>query len=216
MKSRQSLKNFDQVLATSERIISPNANRSLDDVDFIDIAPDAIEVSDLKPTDVLLVDTRAPLPASADETLHDEELFDDDEDLADIIQGFEYRVRDHIEAVALKRVEGVQQRYQDKLKRIHLAAAVEVRKRQDLSRQRYELQYKKKELQLRAHYKKLMALANKISEQKAQLQAAKKQFEDKLSAANAVYKQVEDMRKTLRQHIDDLPSSRAPGERHSA
>ncbi|MFT4583950.1 MAG: CRP-like cAMP-binding protein [Gammaproteobacteria bacterium] len=205
---------FPPELRTSEQIISRHAQGSLDDI--IDIAPDITPAADSNTTNVLLVDTRAPLPASADETLHDDDLFNDNEGLSDIVQEFEYRVRDHIEAVAFKRVEGLQQRYQDKLKQIRLAAAVEVRKRQDLSRQRYEQQYKKKELQLRAHYKKLMALANKISEQKAHLQAAKKQFEDKLSAANAVYKQVEDMRKTLRQHIGDLPPGPESGERHSA
>ncbi len=52
-----------------------------------------------------------------------------------------------------------------------------------------------------------MALANKISKQKAQLQQAKVQFEEKLSAANAVYRQVEDMRKALRQHIGALPTA---------
>ncbi|MFT4563380.1 MAG: CRP-like cAMP-binding protein [Gammaproteobacteria bacterium] len=205
---------FPPELGTSEQITAPNANGRLDDV--IDIAPDSTKLSDSDTTNVLLVDTHAPMPVSADETLHDDDLFNDNEGLSDIIQDFEYRVRDHVEAVAFKRMEGLQQRYQDKLKKIRLAAAVEVRKRQELSRRRYEQQYKKKEIQLRAHYKKLMALANKISEQKAQLQAAKKQFEDKLSAANAVYKQVEDMRKTLRQHIEDLPPSPAPSERHSA
>jgi len=152
---------------------------------------------------------------AADETLHGE-LFEDNESLSQIVQDFEFRLRDHGEAVALKRTEGVQQRYQDKLKKIRKAAAIEVRKRQELSRKRYELQYKKKELQLRAHYKKLMALSNKISEQKAQLQKAKKQFEDKLSAANAVYKQVEEMRKTLREHIDELPVSAEAQRRRSA
>lgn len=50
-----------------------------------------------------------------------------------------------------------------------------------------------------------MALTNKITEQKAQLQRAKKQFEEKITAANTVYKQVEGMRKTLRKHIGELP-----------
>ncbi len=75
---------------------------------------------------------------------------------------------------------------------------------------------KRQELQLRAHYKKLMSQSNKISEQKAQLQKAKKQFEGKLSAANAVYKQIEEMRKTLREHIDELPASAEAQRRRSA
>jgi len=113
-----------------------------------------------------------PVSVAADETLHGE-LFEDNGSLSQIVQDFEFRLRDHVEAVALIRTEGVQQCYQDKLMRIRKVAAIEVRKRQELSRKRYELQYKKKELQLRAHYKRLMAPSNKISEQKAQLQRAK-------------------------------------------
>ncbi len=118
--------------------------------------------------------------------------------------------------MALSRTAELETKYRDKIKRIRKAAAIEVRKRQELSRKRYDQQYKKKELKLRAHYQKLMALANKISLQKAQLHQAKKQFEDKLSAANAVYKQVEDMRKALREHIGDLPSGSDQDKRQSA
>jgi chromosome segregation ATPase len=170
--------------------------------EVFDVAPDN-NLSDTRGSEVLLVDTRAPLPVSHEDIL-DDDLFDESESLTRIVQDFEYRIRDYVESAAFKRVTEVENRYQEKLQRIRRAAALEVRKRQDLARQRYEQQYKKKELQLRAHYKKLMALANQISEQKAQLQQAKLQFEEKLSAANAVYKQVEDMRKTLRQHIGGL------------
>jgi rhodanese-related sulfurtransferase len=183
--------------------------------DVIDIAPDTNTLSQTQQPNVLLVDTHAPMPVSEDETLHDE-LFDERDGLARIMQDFEYRIRDYVETVAFQRTADTERKYQNKIRRIRKAAALEVRKRQDLSRQRYEQQYKKKELQLRAHYKKVMALANKISRQKAELQQAKKQFEDKLSAANAVYKQVEDMRKTLRQHIGDIPAGPEEDERRSA
>lgn len=181
----------------------------------IDIAPGATGLSAPEATNVLLVDTHRPMPVSQDDTLHDG-LFEDDDGLTQMVQDFEYRIRDYVETVALKRTAAIEARHKEKIKRIHKAAAIEIRKRQDLSRQRYERQYKKKELQLRAHYKKLMALANKISRQKAQLQRAKEQFEVKLSAANEVYKQVEDMRKALRQHIGDLPAGPESDNRESA
>ena len=41
----------------------------------------------------------------------------------------------------------------------------------------------------------------KVTAQKAQLQDARRQFEDKLQAANALYKEVEDMRTTLKKHF---------------
>ena len=184
--------------------------------EVIDIAPDIGLLSKTQEPNLLLVDTHAPMPVSSDETLQDD-LFDDDDDgIVQIVRDFEYRIRVYVETAATKRTSKLEFKYRDKIKRLRKAAAIEVRKRQEQSRKRYEQQYTKKELKLRAHYQKLMALANKISLQKAQLQQAKKQFEDKLSAANAVYKQVEDMRKTLRQHIGDMPPGPDQGERQSA
>ncbi len=196
---------------------SADGNAGFSPNDVFDVAPDNSDPAGRGEPSVLLVDTRAPMPIAHSDIL-DDNLFDDSEDLAQIVQDFEFRVRDYVENATYKRLNEVEQNYQEKLNRLRKAAAIEVRKRQELARQRYETQYKKKELQLRAHYKKLMALANKISKQKAQLQQAKVQFEEKLSAANAVYRQVEDMRKALRQHIGALPgSSEAPdADRESA
>ena len=175
--------------------------------DVFDVAPDSGKASARPEPSVLLVDTRAPMPIAQGDIL-DDNLFDDSDDLAQIVQDFEFRIRDYVENATYKRLNEAERNYQEKLNRLRKAAVIEVRKRQELARQRYETQYRKKELQLRAHYKKLMALANKISQQKAQLQQAKVQFEEKLAAANAVYRQVEDMRKALRQHIGALPGAR--------
>ncbi len=183
--------------------------------EVVDIAPGVEALSATQEPNVLLVDTHAPMPVTQDETL-EEDLFGDEDGIAQIVRDFEYRIRDYVESVAMRRTAELETKYRDKIKRIRKAAAIEVRKRQELSRKRYDQQYKKKELKLRAHYQKLMALANKISLQKAQLHQAKKQFEDKLSAANAVYKQVEDMRKALREHIGDLPAGSDQDKRQSA
>ena len=183
--------------------------------DVIDIAPETSDFADRKGPSVLLVDIHASMPVAQDEILQDE-FFDDPDGATQIVREFEYRIREHAEAVAFSRANAVEERYQLQMKRLRWAAAIEVRKRQSLARQKYQRQFKKKELQLRAHYKKLMALANKITDQRAQLQQAKKQFEGKLTAANAVYKQVEDMRKTLREHIGDLPAERPQDERQTA
>ena len=205
---------IDEIHENQEDLPSPGSNDTgvadgasgLSPGGVFDVAPDTGRSASAGDSSVLLVDTRAPMPVTHNEIL-DDSLFDESEDLAQIVQDFEFRIRDYVENTTYKRLHDVEQSYQEKLNRLRKAAAIEVRKRQELARQRYETQYKKKELQLRAHYKKLMALANKISKQKAQLQQAKVQFEEKLSAANAVYRQVEDMRKALRQHIGALPGS---------
>ena len=109
-------------------------------------------------------------------------------------------------------VAKVEQKYKRKYAKLQQLAAQEVSKRQAAYKQKVDLHYKKKELQLRKHYHKLMALANKVTAQKAQLQDARRQFEDKLQAANALYKEVEDMRTTLKKHLGgdiDVSSLRA-------
>jgi CRP-like cAMP-binding protein len=174
------------------------------------------EILDIAPTDpdrlsqtsnVLLVDTQTPLPVTETFDLDTiDEEYAVDEDLAQVFQDFEYRIRDYVESVSLRKSADVERRYQDKMKRLRKAAAVEIRKREAAAKQRYGQHYKKKELVLRKHYKKLMALANKITKQKADLQQARKQFEEKLSAANSLYKQVEEMRKLLAQNMGMPPA----------
>jgi len=80
-------------------------------------------------------------------------------------------------------------------------AQAALRKRDAELKERYAAHYRKKDQQLRDNYQKLMALASKINQQKAQLQATRRQMEEKLQAANAVYRQVEDMRRLLGENI---------------
>lgn len=160
---------------------------------------------------ILSVDSRQPMPAAIVRTTGAGEFHADE--LAQMMSDFEQRVRGYVDATVMGRSIDIERRYQDKLQRLRQSAATEIRNREVLLRNRYEAQYRKKELVLRAHYKKLMALANKISQQKAQLQQARKQFEEKLHAANALYRQVEDMRRLLRDHLtsgDSRPPAAEP------
>ncbi len=103
--------------------------------------------------------------------------------------------------------------YQTKLARMRELGAEEVRQKEIKLRESYAAEYNEKEQLVRGYYKKLIALANKISRQKAQLQEAKKQFEIKLASANQLYREVEEMRKLLsdqivymdEQALEDIP-----------
>ncbi|MGH8595368.1 MAG: hypothetical protein ACREXT_01775, partial [Gammaproteobacteria bacterium] len=127
--------------------------------------------------------------------------------VAELLHDFERRLRNHVEASVLERTLDVERRYHEKAQRLQHNAQAELRKRDAQLKQRYADHYRKKEQILRDNYQKLMGLANKISQQKAQLQQARKQFEEKLKAANAVYKQVEDMRRLLGEHIGSIDST---------
>jgi rhodanese-related sulfurtransferase len=103
--------------------------------------------------------------------------------------------------------------YQTKLARMRELTSEEVRQKEIKIRESYAAEYNEKEQLVRGYYKKLIALANKISRQKAQLQEAKKQFELKLASANQLYREVEEMRKLLsdqiiymdEQALEDIP-----------
>jgi len=170
-------------------------------IDFAQLEATAAHVaSRLQPQPTIMpIDTRQPLPVA--------KLFDEHEaragldPLGEILFDFETRLRAHVDNTVLERGMGIERRYQDRLQRVRQNAAMELRKREATLRASLEAGYQKKELALRAHYKKLMALANKISQQKAQLQQARRQFEEKLVAVNALHRQVEDMRRQLREHL---------------
>ncbi len=103
--------------------------------------------------------------------------------------------------------------YQTKLARMRELTNEEMRQKEIKICEGYATQYNEKEQLVRGYYKKLIALANKISRQKAQLQEAKKQFEIKLASANQLYREVEEMRNLLsdqivfmdEQALEDIP-----------
>ncbi len=103
--------------------------------------------------------------------------------------------------------------YQTKLARMREQSNEEMRQKEAKIRESYAAEYHDKEQLVRVYYKKLIALANKISRQKAQLQEAKKQFEVKLASANQLYREVEEMRNLLsdqivymnEQALEDIP-----------
>lgn len=162
---------------------------------------------------VATLDTRQPMPASrliADAVPTPTGALDP---LGEILFDFEQRLRAHVDNTVLERGMGIERRYQDRLQRVRQNAATELRKREATLRASLEATYQKKELALRAHYKKLMALANKISQQKAQLQQARRQFEEKLVAVNALHRQVEDMRQQLREHLEPGVGGGQPPQR---
>ena len=136
--------------------------------------------------------------------------------VADIVHDLEIRVRHYVETNLLERTLDAERRYQGKVLQLQQHAQAALRKRDAELKQRYAKHYRQKDQVLRENYQKLMALATKISQQKAQLQITRKQMEEKLTAATAVYKQVEDMRRLLGENISSSePLGSTPASRLS-
>ena len=175
-------------------------------------------LSETRNPNILLVDTKVPLGANVELEVDggvSSRRTRPDDPIATMMRDFEQQIRREFNSELKQEVEKVEQGYKLKYLKLQQVAAQEVRKRQAAYKQKVDLHYKKKELQLRKHYHKLMALANKVTAQKAQLQDARRQFEDKLQAANALYKEVEDMRTTLKRHLGGDISVNTLGSRNN-
>ena len=99
-------------------------------------------------------------------------------------------------------------RYEEQLRartaQIEAAATRELHKKAEEIRLIYQSKYEAKELSLRRHYQRLVRLANKITRQKAELQQARRDLEQKLGATDSLYREVNDIRRMLRQRIGNL------------
>lgn len=131
-----------------------------------------------------------------------------------LMQQMEERVRREIEQAVAARTAQLEANYRSKLRRMRALTNEEIRRKEARLREHFANDYADKEQLLRSYYKKLIGLANKISKQKAQLQEARKQFELKLTSANQLYREIEEMRQLLtdqfgyldEQAIEEIPA----------
>ena len=147
----------------------------------------------------------APPPAARDDTSGDA--------ITILLAEMETRLRREVAKAVDAKSTLVAVEYQTQLARMREVSSEELRQKEIKIRASYAAEYSEKEQLVRTYYKKLIALANKISRQKAQLQEAKKQFEVKLASANQLYREVEEMRNLLsdqivymeEQALEDIP-----------
>lgn len=107
-------------------------------------------------------------------------------------------------------------RYEEQLRartaQIESAATKELHRKAEEIRLIYQSKYEAKELSLRRHYQRLVRLANKITRQKAELQQARRDLEQKLGATDSLYREVHDIRRMLKQRIGNLEGLEAEDE----
>ena len=136
---------------------------------------------------------RAPLAATGENSPRDP--------ISALMQEMEARLRREVANAVEAQSALVAADYRLKLNRMREQTAEEIKRKEQQLRESVAKEYNEKEQLLRSYYKKLIALANRISKQKAQLQEARKHFETKLAAANQLYREVEEMRKLLNDQI---------------
>ena len=99
-------------------------------------------------------------------------------------------------------------RYEEQLRartaQVEAAAIKELHRKAEEVRLVYQSKYEAKELSLRRHYQRLLRLANKITRQKAELQQARRDLEQKLGTTDTLYREVHDIRRMLKLRIGNL------------
>jgi hypothetical protein len=123
------------------------------------------------------------------------------DELGGILQDFELRLNGCVDALMGEHDSALEHRYRQELRRAREEAAAEFREREVALRAQLDADYRRKEQTLRSNYRKLVETANRMKQQKAQLQQARQQFEEKLDAVNTLHRKVEDMRRQLRDHL---------------
>lgn len=123
------------------------------------------------------------------------------DELGGILQDFELRLNGCVDALMGEHDSALEHHYRQELRRAREDAAAEFREREAVLRAQLDADYRRKEQTLRSNYRKLVETANRMKQQKAQLQQARQQFEEKLDAVNALHRKVEDMRRQLRDHL---------------
>jgi len=123
------------------------------------------------------------------------------DELGGILQDFALRLDGCVDALMGERGHALEQHYRQELRRVREEADAAFRAREAALRAELDEDYRRKEQTLRSNYRKLVETANRMKQQKAQLQQARQQFEEKLDAVNALHRKVEDMRRQLRDHL---------------
>ena len=123
------------------------------------------------------------------------------DELGGILRDFELRLNGCVDALVDERGDALEHHYRQELRRAREVVAAELDAREAALRARLDADYRRKEEVLRSNYRKLVETANRMKQQKAQLQQARQQFEEKLDAVNALHRKVEEMRRQLRDHL---------------
>lgn len=125
----------------------------------------------------------------------------DTDELGGILQEFELRVHACIDALLVERSDALERHYAALLEQVRAETAAVSAQQEARLRETLAGEYRERDRQLRANYRRLVDAANRMKQQKAQLQEARARFEQKLEAVNALHDKVEEMRRQLRAHL---------------
>jgi CRP-like cAMP-binding protein len=152
--------------------------------------------------------TAPPDPRSVDLVIPEQEL-------SEITRELDLRLRRWLNAFASAQRLQYEEQLQARTEQLKQIATRELHRKAQEIRSAYRAKYQAKEDALRRHYGRLMRLANKITRQKAEIQNARRELEEKLKATDHLYREVDEIRRMLKQRIgnlDGLESDEGPSQ----
>jgi CRP-like cAMP-binding protein len=194
--------NREQIAATAER--DPNeetvgsTNIRLDESLF-NLELDSLD-SELLSARIEEVGPRGAMPEATQDPI------------GSVLHELEKAVRVQIEAVRKREREQIEQHVKTRVARIRKRAEQMLREKLLEARARDRARNKAVEKQLRQHYERLTRLANKITHQKAEIQRARHQLEQKLRAAHEVHRELAQLGQTMTRELDNLEGMMPDGE----
>ena len=147
-----------------------------------------------------------PVPELPEELhdIRDFELSIPEEELSQITRDMLLKLRRCVSAFASAQRLRYEEQLRARTAQVEVAATKELHRKAEEIRIIYQGKYEAKELSLRRHYQRLVRLANKITRQKAELQQARRDMEEKLGATDTLYREVHDIRRMLKLRIGNL------------
>jgi len=146
----------------------------------------------------------APEPPQEPRDIRDFDLSIPEEEMSQITREMLLKIRRCVSAFASAQRLRYEEQLRARTAQVEVAATEELHRKAEEIRLIYQSKYESKELSLRRHYQRLVRLANKITRQKAELQRARRDLEEKLGATDKLYHEVHDIRRMLKQRIGNL------------
>ncbi len=116
----------------------------------------------------------------------------------------EVRFRRYVQQVRSEERKRAQAQLQQHAKRLQALAEQQLRAKIETVRERYQAAYIAREKKLRERYEHLIAMANKMTRQKAAIYQARRQLEDKLRLAEQVHNELAQIGLTVTRQLNDL------------
>lgn len=157
----------------------------------------------------------APSPPQPEPPINPPTHAEINDEIGRFTRDLELRFRRYVQQVRAEERRRAQAQLQQHAKRLQALAEAQLRAKIETVRERYQAAVIAREQKLRERYEHLIAMANKITRQKAAIYQARRQLEDKLRLAEQVHHELAQIGLTVTRQLNDLenmiPDTEQPG-----